>query len=309
MIGVRDSPGVPLRARAMGRRQYRNGYARERAPKARVRRARVVVGVVVYLVTFVVALPVLWILLLSFQSNAHILSHPFSLGSLSLHNYRTALRTLNLLLEYKNTLILAVCSVTVGMVISFNASFALTRMVFRHQPLQVGLRFFLIGGLAVPVYVLLFPIYRLDITFHIFGTYLALILPYIAVAVPFNTLLLTASLSSFPQEVEQAAIVDGCDLWTLCWKVVVPIVKPVIATLTVFNVIYIWNEFPFAVTLINQASMTTVALGVSQFQGVYVIDYGAMLASATLVLVPQLLLYAVFQRMVVSGMTLGAVKG
>lgn len=273
------------------------------------RRAHVVVAAVVYLFTFLVMLPLLWIVLLSFQSNSQILSDPFSVSALSFNNYRSAVKTLDLLLEYKNTLILAVCSVTVGLAVSFTASFALTRMVFRHRRLQTGLRYFFLAGLAVPVYVLLFPVYRLDITFHVFGTYLALILPYIAVSIPFNTLLLTGFLASIPSEIEEAAVMDGCGLYALCRRVVVPVMRPVFATLVVFNVIYVWNEFPFAVTLINKASLTTIALGVSQFQGVYSIDYGAMMASATMVLIPQLVLYAIFQKQVVAGLTLGAVKG
>ena len=85
--------------------------------------------------------------------------------------------------------------------------------------------------------------------------------------------------------------------------------KPVVTTVVVFNILYVWNEFPFAVTLINKASLTTVALGVSQFQGMWLVDYGAMMAAATMVLVPQLVLYVLFQRKIVEGMTLGAVKG
>jgi raffinose/stachyose/melibiose transport system permease protein len=262
-----------------------------------------------YLVTFVVVLPLLWIFLLSFEPNAQILSHPWSFSHFSLANYRTAFATLNLLRMYKNTFILAAASVSLGLLISFMLSFALTRMIFRRPRLQRWLRYYFLAGLAVPVYILLFPVYRLDVTFHVFGTYLALILPYTAVSISFNTLLLTGFLADFPAEIEQAAIMDGCGLFSLCRYVVVPLMKPVIATLLIFNVIYVWNEFPFAVTLINNPSLTTVSLSVSQFQGIWNVDYGAMMAASTLVLIPQLVVYAVFQRHVVAGITLGAVKG
>jgi raffinose/stachyose/melibiose transport system permease protein len=161
----------------------------------------------------------------------------------------------------------------------------------------------------VPVYILLFPVYRLDLTFHLFGTYAALILPYIAISIPFNILLLTGFLVEFPEELEQAAIIDGVGLFSLCTRVVLPLMRPVIATLLILNIIYVWNEFPFAVTLINKSSLTTLPLGVSQFQGVWSTDYGAEMAAAALVLVPQLVVFAVFQRQVIEGMTLGAVKG
>jgi raffinose/stachyose/melibiose transport system permease protein len=269
-----------------------------------------VVSAVAYLITFVILFPLLWIVLLSFQTNDNILNDPFSLSNLTLANYQQALETLNLLVMYKNTLILAVVSVTVGLVISYMAAFALTRMVFRsgRRRTQNSLRFYFLAGLAIPVYILLFPVYRLDIAFGLFGTYFALILPYIAVTIPFNILLLTGFLRDFPEEIEQAAVMDGVGLWRMAWKVVFPLMRPVIATLAILNVIYVWNEFPFAVTLINDPNMTTVSLGVSQFQGVYSVNYGAMMASATLVLLPQLAIYAAFQKQVIAGMTAGAVR-
>jgi raffinose/stachyose/melibiose transport system permease protein len=301
----------PQPAAALGRKGALKTVPPAAASGARIRRRRAVrvSAVVVYLVTFVVALPLLWIVLLSFESNSHILSDPFSIGRLSVTNYRLALRTLNLLLMYRNTFILAAGSVPVGIVMSFMASYALSRMFFKHRWIRLAFRNFFLAGLAVPVYILLFPVYRLDIMFHIFGTYLSLIVPYIAVSISFNMLLFTGFLADFPEELEQAAVVDGCGLYGLTRRVVFPLMKPVVATLFVFNIIYVWNEFPFAVTLINKSSLTTVALGISQFQGVWNVEYGAMMASTVLVLVPQLAVYAIFQRQVVAGMTAGAVKG
>jgi raffinose/stachyose/melibiose transport system permease protein len=279
-------------------------------PPRRRRRGLVTTSAIAYLITFVIVFPLLWIALLSFQTNENILTHPLSLADLTLANYQRALRTLNLLVMYKNTLILAVVSVTVGLVVSYLAAFALTRMVFRRggRRTQTTLRYYFLAGLAVPVYILLFPVYRIDIAFGLFGTYLALILPYIAVTIPFNILLLTGFLRDFPEEIEQAAVMDGAGLWRMAWKAVFPLMRPVVATLAILTVIYVWNEFPFAVTLINDATMTTVSLGVSQFQGVYSVDYGAMMASATLVLLPQLAIYAAFQKQVIEGMTAGAVR-
>lgn len=273
-------------------------------------RGRLIASAVAYLITFVILLPLLWIVLLSFQTNENILAHPFALSDLSLANYRQALQTLDLMVMYKNTLILAVFSVTIGLAVSFMAAFALTRMVFRsgRRGLQNAMRYYFLAGLAVPVYILLFPVYRLDIGLHLFGTHAALILPYVAVSIPFNILLLSGFLRELPEEIEQAAVIDGVGVWSMAWRVVFPLMRPVVATLAIFNVIYVWNEFPFAVTLINDPALATVSLGVSQFQGVYSVNYGAMMASATLVLVPQLIIYAIFQRQVIAGMTAGAVR-
>jgi len=288
------------------------GYEERRPARSQARRPRrgvVGAGIVLYLVTFIVIVPLLWIVLLSFENSSRILSDPFSLSQLSLANYRSVFATVNLLLLYKNTLVLVVCSVLIVVTVSFMLSYALTRMTFRHPLIRSGLRTLFLSGLAVPVYILLFPVYKLDIAFHLFGTYASLIVPYVAVQISFDTLLLTGFLAGFPGEIEHAAFVDGCGLYSLLRYVVAPIMRPALVTVVIFNAVYAWNEFPFAVTLIQKPSLTTIALGVSEFQGQYVVDYGAMMAAATLVLVPQLMFYALFQKKVVAGMTLGAVTG
>jgi raffinose/stachyose/melibiose transport system permease protein len=273
------------------------------------RTAGIALGVVAYLITFLIILPLLWIALLSLQPSGNILSNPFSFENLTFDNYVNAISSLPLLRMYGNTLLIAVVSVTVGTAISFMSAFALTRMVFRRRRAQSAVRFYLLAGLAVPVYILLFPVYRLDLALGIFGTYAALIVPYIAVTIPFNTLLMTGFLREFPAELEEAAIIDGVGLWRLCWSVVLPLMRPVIATILIFNIVYVFNEFPFASILINDPDMVTVSLAVSRFQGQYTVDYGGMMAAATLVLLPQLIIYAMFQKQVIAGMTAGAVKG
>ena len=282
---------------------------RDPGPTAPRRRSLVAAGAFAYLVTFLIVLPILWIALLSLQPSDTILSDPLSVKTLTFANYRDAIAALPLLQMYKNTIIVAAISVTVGVVVSFMAAFALTRMVFRRPAVQSSLRFYLLAGLAVPVYVLLFPIYRLDLALGIFGTYAALILPYIAVSLPFNTLLFTGFLREFPAELEEAAIIDGAGLVRVCWSVVLPSMRPVIATVLIFNVVYVFNEFPFVSILINNPDLATVSLAVSRFQGQYTVNYGGMMAAATLVLLPQLVIYAVFQRHVIAGLTAGAVKG
>jgi raffinose/stachyose/melibiose transport system permease protein len=279
------------------------------APRRGVRRPAFVVAAVAYLVTFLIVLPILWITLLSFQQSDSILSDPFSVDSLTFDNYRNAIASLPLLQMYTNTIIIAAISVTLGTVVSFMVSFALTRMVFRRRATQSFLRFYLLAGLTVPVYVLLFPVYRLDLELGIYGTYLAVIVPYVAVSIPFNTLLLTGFLRDFPSELEEAAIMDGAGLFRVCWSVVLPTMRPVLATVAIFNVVYVFNEFPFVSILINNPDLATVSLAVSRFQGQYTVDYGGMMAAATMVLLPQLAIYTVFQRHVIAGLTAGAVKG
>lgn len=290
-------------------KSHRATPSQQKPERTRGKTVGIVLAAVAYLITFLIVLPLLWIVLLSFQPSGNILGNPFSLTSLTFDNYMTVIGSLPLLKMYTNTILIAIAAVTIGTAISFTCAFALTRMIFRRKRVQSSLRFYILAGLAVPVYILLFPVYRLDLAFGVFGTYAALILPYIAVSIPFNTLLLTGFLRDFPAELEEAAIIDGVGLWRLCWTVVLPLMRPVIATLLIFNIVYVFNEFPFASILINNPDMVTVSLAVSRFQGQYTVDYGGMMASATLVLLPQLVIYAIFQKQVIAGMTAGALKG
>jgi raffinose/stachyose/melibiose transport system permease protein len=125
----------------------------------------------------------------------------------------------------------------------------------------------------------------------------------------FNTLLFVGFMREFPKAIEEAAIIDGCNLMALIAKVVIPITKPVIATVLIFDLLYNWNEFPFAVTLLNKAYMFTISLGISFFKGEYTMDYAAMMAATVIILIPQLIIFGFFQRYIIEGMTAGAVKG
>jgi len=264
---------------------------------------------IAWLIIAVVMLPLGWIVLLSLEPSETVSNATLDLSSLSFHNYANVLHSLPLLRMYGNTILLAVVSVVIGSAVSFMLSFAVAVMVFKRRRRQSLIRYYVIVGMAVPVYILLFPVYRLVLTVGLYGSYWSLILPYAAISIPFNTLLFTGFLRDFPSEVLEAALVDGTGLTRLCCSVVAPVMRPVIATVLIFNVVYVFNEFPFASILINDADKTTLSLAVSQFQGQYSVDYGSMMAATVLILFPQLVVYFVFQRQVIAGMTLGAVKG
>ncbi len=265
-------------------------------------------GLVIF--TLIMMIPFLFVIMLSFKNNTDILMDPLSLPkSLDFTNYINAMETLNPFRLIGNTLLVAALTMAIEMVITFLSSVALTRMVFRKQKTQTFLYSFLLLGLAIPIYVLLFPIYRMTVLFGIKGSYLSLILPYIATSVSFNTLIFTGFLREFPSELEEAAIIDGCSLWQTIWKIMVPIVKPVLVTVFIFNVLYIWNEFPLAVTLISDEKMATISLGISMFKGRYTIDYGGIIAASLMIMTPQVIFYGFFQKYIIEGMTAGAVKG
>ena len=194
------------------------------------------------------------------------------------------------------------------LICTFFSAFVIARMHFRNRKIPDLLFSYLILGLAVSPFILLFPVYRVDIFFGLKGKW-ALVFSYAASSVSFNTLLLVNYLKQLPSEIDEAAVIDGCNVWQLMLRVVLPMSKPVIATVVIFNVLYIWNEFPYASVMLRNISDYTLSMGASFFKGTYTVNYGGIVASSVMIIIPELIFYGLFQKNIVEGMTAGAVKG
>ena len=265
--------------------------------------------IVMILITVIVVFPLVWMLLLSFKSNAEILSDPLSLPkSLNLDNFVHALDTLNYVQLYANTFFVCITSIIIELAITYFSSFVLSRMYFKNKKIRSLLYGFLILGLSVSPFILLFPVYRINVMLNL-RDQMALIFTYVATSISFNTLLLTGYLKALPTEIDEAAVIDGCSLWDLMFRIILPMAKPVIATVVIFNVLYIWNEYPFASVMLRDVSDYTLSMGASFFKGTYTVDYGGIVASSVMIIIPELIFYGIFQKHIVEGMTAGAVKG
>ena len=265
--------------------------------------------ILMVLITVLVVFPFLWMLVLSLKTNSEILSSPLSLPkTFNFDNFRHALETLDFPRLYGNTFFVCIISMIAELVITFLSSFVLARMEFKNEKLRKMLYGFLIMGLSISPFILLFPVYKINVFFGLRGKW-ALIFPYIATSISFNTLLLVGYLKSLPTEIDEAAVIDGCSVWDLMIRVILPMTKPVIATVVIFNVLYIWNEFPFASVMLRDVSDYTLSMGASFFKGTYTVDYGGVVASSIMIIIPELIFYGIFQKNIVEGMTAGAVKG
>ena len=270
---------------------------------------RILLYVLMALITLVVVLPFAWMLLMSFKSNGEILSSPLSRPrTISWDNYSNALKTLDYPRLYANTFVVCALSIAIELSITLLSSFVLARFTFRHPGFVRLLYMFLIAGLAVSPFILLFPVYKINLFFGLKEQW-ALVMPYVASSISFNTLLFVNYLRALPSEIDEAAIIDGCSIWDLLFRIVIPMAKPVIATVVIFNVLYIWNEYPFASVMLREQSDYTLAMGASFFKGTYTVDYGGIVASSVMIIIPQLIFYGIFQKKIVGGMVAGAVKG
>lgn len=260
------------------------------------------------LITLLVVFPLLWMVLLSFKSNSEIMTSPLSLPkSLNLENYKHAMEILDYGKLYGNTIFICLISIVVELLITFFSSFVIARLEF-NKKIKGLLYTYLIAGLSISPFILLFPVYKINVFFGLSGK-AGLILPYIATSISFNTLLLVGYLKTLPAEIDEAALMDGCNIWQLMFQVILPMTKPVIATVVIFNVLYIWNEYPFASIMLRDVTDYTLSMGASFFKGTYTVDYGGIIASSIMIIIPELIFYGIFQKNIVEGMTAGAVKG
>lgn len=267
-----------------------------------------VMYILMAVITVIVVFPFAWMFLLSMKTNSEIMLSPLSMpDSFDLSNYVNALQILNYGKLYANTFFICIISIMIELVITFLSAFVLARMEFNNK-IKTMLYSFLITGLAISPFILLFPVYKINLLFGLKGK-AGLIMPYVATSISFNTLLFVGYLKALPKEIDEAAIVDGTDLWQLIGKVIIPMAKPVIATVVIFNVLYIWNEYPFASVMLRDINDYTLSMGVFFFKGKYSVDYGGIIASSIMIIIPELIFYGLFQKNIVDGMTAGAVKG
>lgn len=267
-----------------------------------------VMYILMAVITVIVVFPFAWMFLLSMKTNSEIMLSPLSMpDSFNLSNYVNALQILNYGKLYANTFFICIISIMIELVITFLSAFVLARMEFNNK-IKTMLYSFLIMGLAISPFILLFPVYKINLLFGLKGK-AGLIMPYVATSISFNTLLFVGYLKALPKEIDEAAIVDGTDLWQLIGKVIIPMAKPVIATVVIFNVLYIWNEYPFASVMLRDIKDYTLSMGVFFFKGKYSVDYGGIIASSIMIIIPELIFYGLFQKNIVDGMTAGAVKG
>jgi len=222
-------------------------------------------------------------------------------------NYVNAWTQFNLPQYFMNSVIVATISTLFIVIFSLMFSFAIARLRWK---LRESVRMYMIIGMFMPLQVIMIPLAILVKDFHLANTYGALIIPYIAIGLPFSSLIFFGFMREIPLEIEEAACMDGANVYRLFLRIVIPVVKPAVATVVIFQFLNNWNEFMLANILISDDSMKTLPLGLLFFQGQYSTDWGGMGAVMTIASLPMVILYLFFSEQVERAMTVGsAVKG
>lgn len=250
--------------------------------------------------------PTLWVMLSSFKTGAQVFSAAGLLPEpFTLQGYRDAFEQVHLERFVLNTLLYAVGGSLGALTAALLAAYPTARYDFRGRNVLVA-AFSL--ALAIPVIGLATPEFFVVRELGLFDSRLGLVVFYSALFFPISFLILRAFLVSLPVEVEEAALVDGAGYFTILFRIVVPLARPALATVTVIVFVGIWNEFYFANLLTASLEHQNVQLALASFRSQFGFNVGGTLAGATLVMLVPIVAFLVLQRQVIAGLTAGSVK-
>ncbi|MCM2502648.1 carbohydrate ABC transporter permease [Aureimonas altamirensis] len=260
------------------------------------------------LYTLVAVTPVAIVVMNSFKTRRGIFNEPLlppSLETASLAGYRMVASQGNFLLYFQNSMIVTVTSLFLVLLFGAMAAFALSEYRFRFNSL-LGL--FLALGIMIPIRLGTVAILQMMVATGLVNTLAALILVYTAQGLPLAVFILSEFMRTVSDDLKNAGRVDGLSEYRVFFTLVLPLVRPAMATVAVFTMIPIWNDLWFPLILAPGESTKTVTLGAQLFLGQYVTNWEAVLAALSLAILPVLVLYLIFSRQLIRGITAGAVK-
>ncbi|MFC0530752.1 carbohydrate ABC transporter permease [Phytohabitans kaempferiae] len=255
------------------------------------------------------ALPLLWVVVSSFKDDNEILTDPWGLpGALRFENWQRAWTEAHIGRYFLNSFVVVSGSLTLTMLFGATAAYVFARYEFRFK--QVFYYLF-VGGMMFPVFLALVPLFFVVRNAGLFNTWRGLVLVYAAYSLPFTVFFLTAFFRTLPQTVAEAALIDGCGHFRLFFRVMLPMAKPGLISVGIFNFLGQWNQFLLPQVLMpNDESRYVLAQGLSALavsQG-YEGDYSGLFAGLTIAMLPVLAVYVLFQRQIQSGLTAGQLK-
>lgn len=264
------------------------------------------IGLVIAAVIWIV--PFLFMFITSVKSQADVANlAPWALPThWEWGNYTDAAQVGNIWVSGLNSIVIAVIKVPLGLLLAAMAAFALSRLKFRWQQLLLGV---IALGTLIPVQVALGPLFSTMLSLNLLNTKVGLMLPYLAFGVSYQVFILYGFFKAIPEELDEAARIDGAGNWRLFWQVIMPLAKPALAALFILDFVSTWNEYPMALTLLQTTDQFTIPLGITNFQTQYGSNYPQLNAYIIMSILPVLIVYLLFQRYFVQGALAGAVKG
>lgn len=268
---------------------------------------RIGIHALLSLYSLAVLLPLVIMVVNSFKTTREIFLAPFSLPAVwSFQSYVQVWQRASFGVYFANSLWVSTLSVTAILVIASMAAYGLARYRFRGVD---ALRLYFLAGLMVPLRLGVVPLFVLVQRLGLLDTHWALILTYVANGMPFSIFLLSGFFRRLPQELEHAARIDGCTEFQIYRRVMLPLVRPALATVAIYNFVPIWNDFFFPLILLRSDHLKTIPLGMTLFFGQHQIDWSLLFAGMTLASLPLLAVYLMLSGHFIRGLTAGAIKG
>ncbi len=260
------------------------------------------------LITFVLIFPFLWMVSTSLKPIQDIFTaEPVWIPTRPTSSHYIELATKTGFFRYfLNSLIVSAATTVVTLLVSTFFAYGVSRFKFRGR--KMILRLLLVSQMF-PLVLLIIPIFTIFIKLQIVNTYLSLIIAYCTFSVPFATWMLKAYFDDFPLELEESAMIDGCSPIGALMRVVMPLSAPSIAAVGLYSFVLSWQEFMFALTLTRTDTMRTLPVGINMMIGYREVLWGQLMAGTTIVTIPVVILFVYFQKYLIAGMTMGAVKG
>ncbi len=267
---------------------------------------KIIVYILLAVYCLVVLVPFFMMIMNSLKSMREIFLKPFSFPSQVLFdNYTKAWRQGSIGTGYRNSALVAGISVVGILVVASMFAYAISKYDFK------GRRFLFIYsmlGLAFPARLAIIPIFILLRNLNLTNSLIGLILIYTSVNIPFSVFLLKNFIDGVPNELSEAARIDGATPMQIYWRVILPLVKPALSIVAIVSFVNVWNDFFFPLIFINDKSKATITLAVSIFFGEYSNQWPLLFSGLTLAVAPTIILFLLFSRQFITGMTQGAIK-
>ena len=265
------------------------------------------VNAILMLFTITCIFPVLWMIGSSFKTSAEFNQSIITLPkTLVFKNYIDAFRISHMGTYTLNSMFNAIISLVFIMLIAFITGYFLSRFKFRGRNL---IYYTFLFGMLIPVPALLIPLFIQFKSLGLFDQRFTLIIPYVAFALPFSVFLVESFVTSVPKEMEEAAMIDGSGFLRMLFQIIMPLCTPILTTVAILQFFSKWNEFPFALVLVNSERFKTIPIGLLNFSSQFSTNYPMKMAALTLAILPVIVIYLVFNKKIIEGMTSGAIKG
>lgn len=279
-----------------------------RAIKAPIKMWRVLIIIVLSVVAVGQLFPLVWLANFSLLKSgdlfgSHILKWP---SEPQWKNYVTAWVDGKIPKYFLNSIIVNGVAVSATVILAVTMAYAFTRMRWKLRNLTLT---FVLMGMMIPIHATLLPNYILFGKLGISDSYAGLIIPYIAFALPLAVFIMTGFLESIPRAIEESAVIDGCGIFRIIFQIILPLLKPAVATVAIMTFLNTWNEFIMASTYLSDDKYRTLPFAVYNFAGQYASNYAVQFAVMTVVAIPSLIFYIIFNEQITKGVADGALKG